>query len=464
MAYNLKARKFQTAARWANILTDEFSNQGVMEQELQMPSCLFGGPPVRDDLIKLGESQIGFTNIFARPLFEAVADILPAMRFAVDEILTNKSVWEKKISDEKNKAKRHPGLSLGHLNPSFSVDPTPSPFSGGPFGSKPPPPVALPTAQLGRAVQSSTWVIDTDDAGRRGSSGSFHGVLSNSRRSSVGVDKGSRRSSGAGLAGVRARENQSQSRRGSGDASLTAILVTQTPDAADIPENDAEQIASNHSPSPVGNRKDTMIKSSPKKEKDTRPVTAPSQARRSQGKIASSQDTLFYLSSHRPLGTGPDFDSATNLFPVPLPSSQSQSEVDLSNTANGNFDGSKMQTWESNKLSNDSNLSRSDGSRDQHRRSEWWRPVRKQREHRNGGYDTPVQQQETLLDPISAIPATDSHSPATSPGRTSRTGKLKSFFRRKSGRAADQEKQLSSHGSSSQIPNSDPGRSLNSDD
>ncbi|KAL1613000.1 3',5'-cyclic-nucleotide phosphodiesterase [Paraconiothyrium brasiliense] len=453
------ARKFHTASRWANILTDEFSNQGVMEEELEIPSCLFGGPPVRDDIIKLGESQIGFMNIFARPLFEAVADILPAMRYAVDEILANKAIWEKKISDEKSKAKR-PSFQLELLSPSFTVDPTPSPFSGGPPGSKPPPPSTLPTSQLGLTVQSSTWVGDSDEGGRRGSGGSFHGVLTSSRRSS-GVDKGSQRSSGAGLAGVRSRENQSQSRRGSGDASLTAILVTQKSGTGDTPDNEADQDPSRTSPSPSGHRKDTM---SPKKEKDTRPVTAPSSARRSQGKIPSPQDTLFYLSS-RPLGTGPDFDSATNLFPVPHPSSQSHSEVDLSATTNGNYDGSKMQTWESNKLSNDSTMSRSDASRDIHRRSEWWRPARKQRDHRNGGFEMPNQQQNAMLDPTTTNTTLDPSCPtATSPGRTSRTGKLKSFFRRKSGRAADSEKQLSSHGSSSQLPTSDPGRSVNSDE
>lgn len=221
-------------------------------------------------------------NIFARPLFEAVADILPAMRYAVDEILTNKAVWEKKINDEKNKAKRNPHLSLGHLNPSFAADPTPSPLSGAPLGTRSPP-VAMGPSQLGRTVQSSTWVIDSDGVGRRGSGGSFHGVLASSRRSS-GVDKGSQRSSGVGFPGVRSRENQSQSRRGSGDASLTAILVTQKSSTGDSPEDDLDQDHSGQLSSPVSNRKDTMIKTSPK-EKATRPVTAPSSQRHSQGKI-----------------------------------------------------------------------------------------------------------------------------------------------------------------------------------
>src|SRR5690349_12516694 len=101
-----------------------------MEQELQMPSCLFGGPPVRDDIIKLGESQIGFMNIFARPLFESVTDILPEMRFAVEEILTNKAVWEKKIDDERQRKRKHPNMALGVLTSGISIDPTPSPLSG----------------------------------------------------------------------------------------------------------------------------------------------------------------------------------------------------------------------------------------------------------------------------------------------------------------------------------------------
>jgi len=72
-----------------------------MELELNIPTQLFGGPPVRDNIIKMGESQIGFMNIFARPLFEAVTDILPAMQFSVDEILNNKAIWQQKIDQER---------------------------------------------------------------------------------------------------------------------------------------------------------------------------------------------------------------------------------------------------------------------------------------------------------------------------------------------------------------------------
>ncbi|KAI9829249.1 MAG: hypothetical protein M1819_006429 [Sarea resinae] len=97
------ARKYEIAARWASILTDEFAHQGTMELALQMPTALFGGPPVRDSTIKMGESQIGFMNVFAHPLFGAITVILPEMQFTVDEIVANKSTWEIKIAEERRK-------------------------------------------------------------------------------------------------------------------------------------------------------------------------------------------------------------------------------------------------------------------------------------------------------------------------------------------------------------------------
>ncbi|KAH0201454.1 HD-domain/PDEase-like protein, partial [Aureobasidium melanogenum] len=111
------ARKYDVAARWAVILTDEFSNQGAMEKELNLPTCLFGGPPDREDLVKLAESQIGFMSIFAGPLFEGITAILPAMSFSTVEIESNRTVWEEKIHVEK--------LRRGNLLPSPVAQPSP---------------------------------------------------------------------------------------------------------------------------------------------------------------------------------------------------------------------------------------------------------------------------------------------------------------------------------------------------
>ena len=52
-------------------------------------------------MLKLANGQIGFMTIFAHPLFANVSDIIPAMRFAADEILTNKGVWFTRAEHEK---------------------------------------------------------------------------------------------------------------------------------------------------------------------------------------------------------------------------------------------------------------------------------------------------------------------------------------------------------------------------
>lgn len=101
------------AAEWAAILTDEFCNQGNMEKELNIPTTLFGGPPERDNVVKMGESQIGFINIFASPLFEGVSDILPGMRFSVDELIANKATWKQRIEDEKSGCPDHHTAEAG---------------------------------------------------------------------------------------------------------------------------------------------------------------------------------------------------------------------------------------------------------------------------------------------------------------------------------------------------------------
>jgi hypothetical protein len=404
-----------------------------MEEELQMPSCLFGGPPVQDDMIKLGESQIGFMNIFARPLFEAVTDILPAMRFAVDEILINKAVWENKIDQEKHRRKTKTPMHLSLLNASFDPDPTPSPFSGGPSR---PPNVSVPAPTT---VQ--------EEVGRRGSNGSVPAGIQNSRRSSAAM-------------ALSSRENQSSSRRGSGDANLTAILVTHTPNAGDSTPRGSD----------VGfegskaDRKDTLTRSSSKKkDRDNgRPVTAPAPARRSQGK---QQSTYRWRRSVRVTNLFP----VVELYPVQQSSPQSHSEIDLSQGANGNLEGSKLQQWESNKMSGESGATRSDLSRD----SSWWRQMsskrRGTRDPRNGDHDVPCPPKESMLNAPTSHPDSNAPSgPGLSPNRKNTTGRFKNFFKRKPKGQEEQGKQLSSFGSSSQLrttpPTSDQGRSLNSDD
>ena len=82
-----------------------------MEKDVGIPTALFGGPPELGNVVKLANSQIGFMNIFARPLFEAMTDIAPAMVFAVDEIKANLDVWKGTIEQEKAKDRSKPKLA-----------------------------------------------------------------------------------------------------------------------------------------------------------------------------------------------------------------------------------------------------------------------------------------------------------------------------------------------------------------
>ncbi|KAF9886823.1 3',5'-cyclic-nucleotide phosphodiesterase [Aspergillus nanangensis] len=97
------ARPWDVAEQWTKILQEEFANQGEMEKEVGMETALFGGPPEIGNIYKLATGQIGFMSIFALPLFEGVADIIPDMRFTVDQIRNNQSRWHTLAEMEKRR-------------------------------------------------------------------------------------------------------------------------------------------------------------------------------------------------------------------------------------------------------------------------------------------------------------------------------------------------------------------------
>lgn len=193
-----------------------------MEKAVGIPTTLFGGPPELGNVTKLANSQIGFMNIFAGPLFEAVTDILPAMGFAVAEMKKNQELWRQKIEKEKaDDALKVPISTLtseGH----------PSPRSGSPNRSLPLQPDFSHAEGLPASLSSSriptisalSQSLGTSQQTRRGSAGSFGHLFGAhepgsapsspdvSRRSSLGFPFGynspphdstsfSRRSSGA---------------------------------------------------------------------------------------------------------------------------------------------------------------------------------------------------------------------------------------------------------------------------
>lgn len=97
------ARPWDVAESWTKILQEEFANQGEMEKEVGMETALFGGPPELGNVYKLATGQIGFMSIFAIPLFEGVSDILPQLRFTVEQIRSNQSRWHYYADREKRR-------------------------------------------------------------------------------------------------------------------------------------------------------------------------------------------------------------------------------------------------------------------------------------------------------------------------------------------------------------------------
>ncbi|KAG6300483.1 hypothetical protein E4U09_006845 [Claviceps aff. purpurea] len=104
------ARQYDTASRWMHILSEEFSRQAAMEEELGIKSSLLAQP--KKDLLSLSNAQLGFMNLFAIPLFQGVANIMPAMRYTVEELDLNKGLFEQKVREEKAKQTPARDLSL----------------------------------------------------------------------------------------------------------------------------------------------------------------------------------------------------------------------------------------------------------------------------------------------------------------------------------------------------------------
>ncbi|KAK5654112.1 hypothetical protein OQA88_7543 [Cercophora sp. LCS_1] len=96
------ARRHDTAVKWMHVLAEEFSRQAEMETELDIPTAL--ASPPKKDALSLAKSQLGFMNLFAVPLFDGVADILPSLRYCADELRINLDLFDVSVDIEEAKA------------------------------------------------------------------------------------------------------------------------------------------------------------------------------------------------------------------------------------------------------------------------------------------------------------------------------------------------------------------------
>ncbi|KFA74954.1 hypothetical protein S40288_02222 [Stachybotrys chartarum IBT 40288] len=126
------ARHYDTAVKWMHILSEEFSRQASMEDELDIKSSLMAAP--KKDLLSLVTAQLGFMNMFAIPLFQGVADIMPGLQYSVDQLEMNRSRFERTVQEEKAKLlKEDPQIK--RLRKEGTLSPRTMSFVGEPAGA-----------------------------------------------------------------------------------------------------------------------------------------------------------------------------------------------------------------------------------------------------------------------------------------------------------------------------------------
>ena len=197
-----------------------------MEQQVGMETTLFGGPPELGNMLKLANGQIGFMTIFAHPLFANVADIIPAMSFAAEEILTNKGVWFTRAEQEK----RRDQVRRESTQPSGAVSPRSQSPAKGYKGH------AVEHAKDGYYPRSSPLqnVVQPQDPGssRRRSSGNVAQTRVSDSPSQ------SRRSSLAAVAGI-AIAGEKQASRGLSSASKSGLPQPRSSSHENLRPNDS---------------------------------------------------------------------------------------------------------------------------------------------------------------------------------------------------------------------------------
>lgn len=252
------ARPFDVSSLWAKILMNEFARQGELEAELNIPTCLFGGPPNKEDMLAAAQSQKGFMGLFGFPLFSGIAELMPSVTAAVTTLENNQATWERKIQAEKQRREsdgKSAPLTFSSVGKDEveqaqrSSEPTVVPLEA---GQRPSTPIKRQTVQIEEGASAHAAAeekrkaalgYNLSDEGRSSAPnlGNLAAPLSPnsiSRRSSkdVALDQlqqlsmfahqsfspGSRR----GSADLHINQSFPSSRRGSKDESLTTILVT----------------------------------------------------------------------------------------------------------------------------------------------------------------------------------------------------------------------------------------------
>ena len=115
------ARPYDIALRWGEILQLEFAAQSDLADRLGVESSLFGGKPEVGNQSKLAKSQTGFMNVFAKSLFQGVAQFFPTMTFSVVEMEKNTVIFDKIVTEAERLSSSEGGVSPKSRTPERST-------------------------------------------------------------------------------------------------------------------------------------------------------------------------------------------------------------------------------------------------------------------------------------------------------------------------------------------------------
>lgn len=92
---HLQSRPIDVSQHWSSVLLEEWAKQASLEQDLSLPVSVVASA----DAALQAKGQIGFIDLFTKPLFQAVSDALPELQPYADSCMENQTIWKARLAE-----------------------------------------------------------------------------------------------------------------------------------------------------------------------------------------------------------------------------------------------------------------------------------------------------------------------------------------------------------------------------
>ncbi|WVQ71403.1 hypothetical protein IAR50_000938 [Cryptococcus sp. DSM 104548] len=89
------SRPIDVSQHWSSVLLEEWAKQASLEHDLSLPVSVVASA----DAALQAKGQIGFIDLFTKPLFDAVSDALPELQRYADSCAANQTVWKARLDE-----------------------------------------------------------------------------------------------------------------------------------------------------------------------------------------------------------------------------------------------------------------------------------------------------------------------------------------------------------------------------